>query len=353
MKLNLVTKTLSVRQTRRQSSCLHPGIDHLLFNGDRLLLYTTWVVLLAITLLASCSRSAEHGFRSSEEAIKAYADFFQTVKNTESITTDRLVELTRQWYALDDSVASCITRDSMAAHASARQEIIHDSLRFHMGRLIDKRQWTFTDYLTIIESLNRVETDTVSLPLVASAHRFYAGLSIDFDISINVPQALKVWYNIMLYLAYAGILWGLVLIVILYGSITDNMIETFNNCSFAIIAALIATRGWLMAEEQVMKKISNYYTFIICILITLIMTLSFMYHAKLENTSKLIQDNRNNELSIPIDSVVNDIHNNINAKVNDTLNNIGNIKFKVCDSLQIKNQNKSKTSESTKKKSGN
>lgn len=57
-------------------------------------------------------------------------------------------------------------------------------------------------------------------------------LSIDFDISINVPQALKVWYNIMLYLAYAGILWGLVLIVILYGSITDNMIETFNNCSF-------------------------------------------------------------------------------------------------------------------------
>lgn len=83
-------------------------------------------------------------------------------------------------------------------------------------------------------------------------------LSIDFDISINVPQALKVWYNIMLYLAYAGILWGLVLIVILYGSITDNMIETFNNCSFAIIAALIATRGWLMAEEQVMKKISNY-----------------------------------------------------------------------------------------------
>ena len=156
MKLNLVTKTLSVRQTRRQSFCLHPGIDHLLFNGDRLLLYTTWVVLLAITLLASCSRSAEHGFRSSEEAIKAYADFFQMVKNAESITTDRLVELTRQWYALDDSVASCITRDSMAAHASARQEIIHDSLRFHMGRLIDKRQWNFTDYLTIIESLNRV-----------------------------------------------------------------------------------------------------------------------------------------------------------------------------------------------------
>lgn len=42
----------------------------------------------------------------------------------------------------------------------------------YMGRLIDKRQWAFTDYLTIIESLNRVEVDTFSLPLVASAHRF-------------------------------------------------------------------------------------------------------------------------------------------------------------------------------------
>lgn len=178
-------------------------------------------------------------------------------------------------------------------------------------------------------------------------------LSIDFDISINVPQALKVWYNIMLYLAYAGILWGLVLIVILYGSITDNMIETFNNCSFAIIAALIATTwvvdGRRAGNEENIQLLYFYYLHFDYF----IMTLSFMYHAKLENTSKLIQDNRNNELSIPIDSVVNDIHNNINAKVNDTLNNIGNIKFKVCDSLQIKNQNKSKTSESTKKKSGN
>ena len=157
MKLHLVTKTLSVRQTRRQSSCFHLGIGRLLFKGDRPLLHTTWVALLAIILLASCNRSAEHGFHSSEEVFDAYADFLQKVKNTENITTGRLVELVRKWYALDDSVASCIIRDSLTAHASAGLEIIHDSLRFYMGRLIDKRQWAFTDYLTIIESLNRVE----------------------------------------------------------------------------------------------------------------------------------------------------------------------------------------------------
>ena len=83
-------------------------------------------------------------------------------------------------------------------------------------------------------------------------------LSIDFKISINVPNALNVWYNVMLYLAYLGVLWGLVLVGnILCGSIQDKMIETFNNCSYAIIASLIATRGWLMSEEQVMKNLGS------------------------------------------------------------------------------------------------
>lgn len=190
MKLHLVTKTLSVRQTRRQSSCFHLGIGRLLFKGDRPLLHTTWVALLAIILLASCNRSAEHGFHSSEEVFDAYADFLQKVKNTENITTGRLVELVRKWYALDDSVASCIIRDSLTAHASAGLEIIHDSLRFYMGRLIDKRQWAFTDYLTIIESLNRVEVDTFSLPLVASAHRFYAGLDSVPTYGTNAEQTV-------------------------------------------------------------------------------------------------------------------------------------------------------------------
>lgn len=197
MKLHLVTKTLSVRQTRRQSSCFHLGIGRLLFKGDRPLLHTTWVALLAIILLASCNRSAEHGFHSSEKTFDAYADFLRKVKNAENITTGRLVELVRKWYALDDSVASCIIRDSLTAHASAGLEIIHDSLRFYMGRLIDKRQWAFTDYLTIIESLNRVEVDTFSLPLVASAHRFYAGLDSVPTYGTNAEQTV-VQYQKML-----------------------------------------------------------------------------------------------------------------------------------------------------------
>lgn len=179
-------------------------------------------------------------------------------------------------------------------------------------------------------------------------------LSIDFKISINVPNALNVWYNVMLYLAYLGVLWGLVLVGnILCGSIQDKMIETFNNCSYAIIAALIATRGWLMSEEQVMKKISNRYTLIICILIAIIMTLSFVQYQRSDNVidqQNTTFENRNNDYLISSDSVVYDIHNNVKSATNDTLNNTRKIKSKANDSLQMKKNDECKYQKPAKKK---
>lgn len=179
-------------------------------------------------------------------------------------------------------------------------------------------------------------------------------LSIDFTISIDVPKALKIWYNVMLYLAYLGTLWGLILVGnVLWYSIPDKIIETFNNCSYAIIAALIATRGWLMSEEQVMKKISNCYTYIICLLIALIMTLSFVQYQisdiviEQQNTTF---ENRKNDNLISLDSVVYDIYNNIKTSTNDTLNNTRKIKPKANDSLQIKKTNECKSPIPAKKK---
>lgn len=67
----------------------------------------------------------------------------------------------------------------------------------YMGRLIDKRQWAFTDYLTIIESLNRVEVDTFSLPLVASAHRFYAGLDSVPTYGTNAEQTVALYQKML------------------------------------------------------------------------------------------------------------------------------------------------------------
>lgn len=100
-------------------------------------------------------------------------------------------------------------------------------------------------------------------------------LSVDFTISVNVPDALKVWYNGMFWMAIALIIIGTVLVCAQFYKVdVKNVIDTFNNSAYAIIAAIIATRGWLISEEQVMKKMSNCYTAFVATLIGIIVILS-------------------------------------------------------------------------------
>lgn len=96
-------------------------------------------------------------------------------------------------------------------------------------------------------------------------------LSIDIEISINVPKALSFWYNGMFWLALSLVILG---VLVFFSVISDSIVEVFRDCSYAMIAALIATRGWLMSEEQVMKDMSIFYTIFIVILIALTITLS-------------------------------------------------------------------------------
>lgn len=198
------------------------------------------------------------------------------------------------------------------------------------------------------------DDEITSLVLTPKGER----LSVDFKISINVPNALKVWYNAMLYISCLGVLWGLGLLILgQYDCIPDKMIETFSNCSYAIMAALIATRGWLMSEEQVMKKMSNCYTVIVGILIALVLVLSSMTNLKSANTNEPSFSNPHNTL--PQDS--NDVNSNLSTSVinlnNDSTKDIINKelndtteKSKKHDSLKNKNPNENKSKTTTKKK---
>lgn len=197
MRLYSVTKTLSMRQIWRQTSCLYPNIGHLFHRGSYLVLHTAWIAMLAIILLVSCHHSEGHGFHSSEEAINAYTFFLQKVKNTEKATADKLVELAQEWYVLDDSVANCIIHDSITTHTSVGYEMIKDSLRFHMGKLVDKGRWTLTDYLTVIEKLQKVEIDAATLSLASSMHRFYSRVDSVQTYGVNAAQTIYLYQKML------------------------------------------------------------------------------------------------------------------------------------------------------------
>ena len=83
-------------------------------------------------------------------------------------------------------------------------------------------------------------------------------LSIDFKISINVPNALNVWYNVMLYLAYLGVLWGLVLVGnILCGSIQDKMIESQSVSSRVVIPVFLPMMYVYLFPAPDLRKLSR------------------------------------------------------------------------------------------------
>ena len=122
---------------------------------------------------------------------------------------------------------------------------------------------------------------------------FGRSLSVDFDISVNVPDALSWWYNGMLYIA---ILTTLVCLGSLFLQLQESVISVLNNISLAVIAALIATRGWLMSEEQVMKSMSIGYTILVFILLFSSFCLSVV--------SSNVRNDDN--LAVEKDSIVND-----------------------------------------------
>lgn len=121
-------------------------------------------------------------------------------------------------------------------------------------------------------------------------------LSVNFDISVDVPDALSWWYNGML---YAAIITAIFCIGSVAFHVDDAITNVLNNISLAVIAALIATRGWLMSEEQVMKKMSIAYTILVGLLlfVTLVMSIS-------SNNIKNVRNHDSTEISLEKDSVV-------------------------------------------------
>ncbi len=98
------------------------------------------------------------------------------------------------------------------------------------------------------------------------------GKCIKFKYIIDVPFSLKVWFKTILYSSFSYIIFILIILLdkinfasehrILrkfaifndyFVSISSNLILSI---SLALVAGIIATRGWLIIEETILKKIS-------------------------------------------------------------------------------------------------
>lgn len=113
-----------------------------------------------------------------------------------------------------------------------------------------------------------------------------------FEILIYVPKSLKVWFITIYYLSLIY-LFTIILYVfdkldliskidsLHFLCITHNSISIFDksiisNVSLAIIAGIIATRGWLIIEENVLRNISIKFTYIMISLVLITLLVNYI-----------------------------------------------------------------------------
>ena len=97
---------------------------------------------------------------------------------------------------------------------------------------------------------------------------------VRFNIDVKVPAGLKWWYTAIYWISIMAILFALLLIILHFvgGNCNSNwwnvLIKNAGKGWYAIIAALITTRGWMMHESHAFNFLSKSYTVFVIILLT-------------------------------------------------------------------------------------
>ena len=137
-------------------------------------------IALAILLLVSCSKDAsELSFHGAREALDAQKVFLSMMKSDNDLSMEHLADKISKWRTLEDSVSSCLMRDTIRkAHSFPMEEFsnVHDSIRDEFMRIATAKRRTFKDVLLLKTKATPYKgmKETDSLSIVAS--RFFESL---------------------------------------------------------------------------------------------------------------------------------------------------------------------------------
>lgn len=96
---------------------------------------------------------------------------------------------------------------------------------------------------------------------------------VRFNIDVKVPAGLKWWYTVIYWISIIAIVFALFLIAMhLWIDVSNDswwniMIRNAGKGWYAIVAALITTRGWMMHESHAFNFLSKSYTIFVILLL--------------------------------------------------------------------------------------
>ena len=147
--------------------------------------------LCALLMITSCSGSRQYDFKSSEDALKQYQAFFQTMKGHSDSDAEHLADYINQWREYGDTVLNYIRKDpSFNAHSglSMKYDLISDSIRTELLGMTGNCTLSDVAYVKLHTSLYKDNKELGSLK--ENALKFFATLDKSAAYDLEVHRAL-------------------------------------------------------------------------------------------------------------------------------------------------------------------
>jgi hypothetical protein len=148
-----------------------------------------WSVSIVLFLCSSCSGGDKLNFKSHEDALTAYQDYLNTVKNIKSANTNSFCKEIKDWKNISDTVYHYLMKDSTFVrniHCAGAYASIHDSIRYEMLRLTETWRYSYEDVLRIKEQTSVFHDDQELHMAVSEAQPFFSALD-----SIHILEETK------------------------------------------------------------------------------------------------------------------------------------------------------------------
>ncbi len=135
-----------------------------------------------VFVLYGCNSDADSDkrtYRSPFEALEDYASCLHQLNAIDMADTKQLIELVKEWKTLDDTIASRFFRDPYGVEANRTDTsyiALRDSIVLRLGDIAGAQKRTLSDYILLVASVNRQPTDSATLALEKSMHRFYGSM---------------------------------------------------------------------------------------------------------------------------------------------------------------------------------
>lgn len=149
---------------------------------------------------------------------------------------------------------------------------------------IDREKLEYNENVNLIEcydeeTKNNSDPDIKTLTIINLKEAEEIDYIVKLNIGIRIPKSLKIWFKSIYFISSAVVLLSLINLINsicllfckpifecdLIGKIVDD--NNFNGVIIALFAGIIATRGWMISEETILKKYSKYLTIIMLALI--------------------------------------------------------------------------------------